>query len=271
MFETTMSPIITSLQEVTWHEITVVAPKPAKYNIFYKVTPDDQVYFGQSMKSKEEITVDECMAALQHIDDAEIYPPVPPDYSLTIAPAHLTDASAFVKRPGLVSYQELKGTSYIPQAVLDETLIMETLFRSPHANIVTYYGCRVQRGRITALFFERLDQTLYQYALTPRFHQLDKARFMQELSSTVAHIHKLGLAHNDLNPSNIMVRDGLPVLIDFGSSQLVGRRIQSLGSPGWYKDKFYTSEKEHDIYALGLLERWLQNPVRPGRESELGL
>ena len=55
---------------------------------------------------------------------------------------------------------------------------------------------------------------------------------MKALESAVAHLHQLELAHNDINPSNIMVRDGLPVLIDFGSCAPYGGRLQSLGSPG---------------------------------------
>ena len=44
------------------------------------------------------------------------------------------------------------------------------------------------------------------------------SRFMAALRSAVDHLHSVvGVAHNDLNPNNIMVVDKMPVLIDFGT------------------------------------------------------
>lgn len=56
-----------------------------------------------------------------------------------------------------------------------------------------------------------------------------------------------------------MVRDGMPVLIDFGSCQPFGHRLQSLGTRGWYEELFNTSEKKHDTYSLGKLREWFEN------------
>jgi hypothetical protein len=44
-------------------------------------------------------------AALEHIKDNEVYPEIPTDTQLTIAPEGLDDSSAFVKRPGLDCYE----------------------------------------------------------------------------------------------------------------------------------------------------------------------
>jgi hypothetical protein len=55
-----------------------------------------------------------------------------------------------------------------------------------------------------------------------------------------------------------MVKDGMPVLIDFGSSQPFVTRLQSLGTEGWYEEVFFTSEKKHDTYSLTILREWLQ-------------
>jgi len=68
-----------------------------------------------------------------------------------------------------------------------------------------------------------------------------------------------GLAHNDINPYNIMVKDYNPILIDFGSCQPFGGRLQSLGSPGWY-EIFFTSQAKHDTYSLKKLRGWLETP-----------
>lgn len=57
-----------------------------------------------------------------------------------------------------------------------------------------------------------------------------------------------------------MVKDGMPVIIDFESCQPFGKLLQSLGTKGWDEELFYTSEKEHDDYSLGKLREWLQSP-----------
>lgn len=98
---------------------------------------------------------------------------------------------------------------------------------------------------------------------------------MKALESAVETLHSLALAHNDLNPYNIMVKDGgTPVLIDFGSCQPFGKILQPLGTRGWYEELFSTSEKKHDTYSPGKLWQWLEKPENPDivvrRELENG-
>lgn len=116
----------------------------------------------------------------------------------------------------------------------------------------------MRRGYITSIVLERLDQNLNEFVSTSDFQQLDRVKFFESLKSAVEHLHTLGLAHNDINPDNIMVKNGSPVLIDFDSCQPFGKHLQSLGTEGWYEKVFYTSEKEHDIYSLGKVQEWLQ-------------
>ena len=252
---------MTALQDLTILEALDPETDEPKYVTFYLVTSDEEVYFGQSSKNKRDITLSEYTSALQHIPDDEIYPPIPKDVALTIAPEDLDDLSAFIKRPGLNCYETMKGSQYIPTEILGETLTMELISETHHPNIINYFGCRVRRGRITAIVLERLDQTLTQLAQTPAFQQLDKSKFLEALQSAVDYLHSLGLAHNDINPDNIMIKDGMPVLIDFGSCQPFGKNLQSLGTDGWYEELFFTSEKKHDEYSLAKLREWWQNPV----------
>ena len=253
-------PVVSSLRDLTIIEAFDQGASESKYVTFYLVTPEDELYFGQSFKKKKEISLAEHNAALEYVPDNEIYPEVPRNATLTIASDGLDDTSAFIKRPGLNSYKSMKGSNWVPKGLLEETLIMEQISKTPHPNIVGYLGCRVRRGRITSLFLELLDQTLMQYIHEPGFADLDKTKFVDALESSVTHLHSLGLAHNDINPSNIMVRDGMPVLIDFGSCQPFGGRLQSLGSPGWYEEMFFTSQAKHDTYALKKLREWLEKP-----------
>lgn len=253
-------PPIRSRQDLTIFEVWDSGGNRPDYVAFFLVTPDEQIYFGRSYKSQADITLAEYTSALEYVDDEEIYPETPKDIALTIEPdkLNLTDASTFIKRPGLYCYDIWKNTNFIPKEFLNEVLIMEQVTKIQHPNIVRYFGCRVRRGRLIAIVLERLDQTLTQYASTPAFQQLDKVKFIEALESAVDALHSLGLAHNDINPHNIMVKDGIPVLIDFGSCQPFGHRLQSAGTPGWYEELFHTSEKKHDTYSMGKLREWLQ-------------
>lgn len=101
-----------------------------------------------------------------------------------------------------------------------------------------------------------------QFASNRCIQELHQDRFLEALESAVDHLHSLGLAHNDINPDNIMVENGAPVLIDFGSCQPFGKRLQSLGTEGWYEELFFTSEQKHDVCSLTKLGGWLDAQKR---------
>ncbi|TAQ86249.1 hypothetical protein B7494_g5415 [Chlorociboria aeruginascens] len=90
-------PPITSLRDLTIIEAWDSETNTPKYVTFYLVTPDEEVYFGQSPKNKKDMTLTEYSAALEHIGDDEIYPKVPTNTLLKIAPDSLDDSSAFIK------------------------------------------------------------------------------------------------------------------------------------------------------------------------------
>ncbi|KAK6331625.1 hypothetical protein TWF718_002174 [Orbilia javanica] len=256
--ESSRSPIIRSLRDLTLIEAWDNETNKPKYTTFYHVTNDEEVYFGESSKGQKDISFEEFTAALKRVPDDEIYPEVPEDTELTVAPDYLREPQVFVKRPGLVSYEELRGTGYIPKALLDEALIMEQISKSPHPNIIQYFGCRVRRGRITSILLKALDQSLTQHVANPNSDPLDPDKFIGALESAVSHLHSMGLAHNDINPDNIMVKDAMPVLIDFGGCQPFGKRVSSNGTEGWREEFFFTSEKKHDEYSLKKLREWFQ-------------
>lgn len=137
-------PPVLSLRDLTIIEAFDQGATEAKYVTFYQVTSEDELYFGQLFKSKKGITLAEYNAALEHVPDSEIYPEVPQDIALTIAPNDLDDVSAFVKRPGLNCYETMKGSDFVPKGLLEETTIMEQISKTPHPHIIGYLGCRVR-------------------------------------------------------------------------------------------------------------------------------
>ncbi|KAF6799447.1 hypothetical protein CSOJ01_12509 [Colletotrichum sojae] len=251
-------PELTSPRDLTIIEAWDKGVDAPKYITFYLVTTEGGLWFGQSIKGQRQMTLDDYREALELVPDEEIYPVIPTDTELTIAPDDL-DGSFHIKRLGLTCYETMEGP-FVTKSVLNETMIMEKISKTQHPNIVKYHGCQVRRGRITSIVLRKYDFTLSQYIREPGFQQLDKDKFVDALESTVGYIHSLGLAHNDINPDNIMMgEDGLPVLIDFGSCAPYGQTLQSLGTEGWYEKSFFTSEKDYGDFALGKMRTWIHN------------
>ncbi|KAK3314133.1 hypothetical protein B0H66DRAFT_594916 [Apodospora peruviana] len=166
-------PMLSSVWDMTVYQNFDPGSKESKSVTFYLITSEDEVFFGQLFKKKKEITLEEYQNALQQVPDTEIYPMIPSGMTLTTAPPELDDVSACIKRPGLSSYESFKGTEFVPKSVLEETLIMEQISKTPHPCFIRYHGCRLHRGRITGIVLERLDQTLAQYSYEPEFVPFD--------------------------------------------------------------------------------------------------
>ncbi|KAK3335871.1 kinase-like domain-containing protein [Cercophora scortea] len=235
------------------------------YTTFSYVDEEDNVYHGQIFKPKLQITLEEASAALVRLPDEDIFPELPPDGQLTIAPETLR-SGVYIKRPRLSSYEDYKeqdALTVIPALMLDEAHALELVSQNPHPGLIGYYGCRVRRGRITGLVLEKHEDDLNHH--TQYVGPVDKKRFMEALEDAVRHLHSLGLAHNDINPANIRVnKSGLPVLVDFGSCREVGRKLgSSRGTPGWIDegDDYLTSEERHDLFGLAKIRAWLDDPV----------
>ncbi|KAL1904103.1 hypothetical protein Sste5344_010179 [Sporothrix stenoceras] len=94
--------------------------------------------------------------------------------------------------------------------------------KHPHPGYVRYLGCRVAETpsgekRITGIVLEKLQRSMANYDPDDAaFRDLDTAVFLQRLEHVVLFLHSIGLAHNDLKPGNVLLRDNnVPVLIDF--------------------------------------------------------
>jgi hypothetical protein len=98
--------------------------------------------------------------------------------------------------------------------------------------------------------------------VTQRGFELDSAfATLAGVAQGLAAMHRVGLAHLDLKPSNVIVRadDGAPVLVDFG---LAGRRLRpACGTANYAAPEIWstaaaqaeTDPRPADVYALGCL------------------
>lgn len=136
---------------------------------------------------------------------------------------------------------------------------MEKVAKHLHPNIIRYHGVRVRRGRITGIVLDKYEHTLLSDISSGQ--NLDEKKFLRTLDSAVAHLHSLGLVHNDINPENIMIGpDETPIVIDFGSCGSFGKRLLSQGTQVWIDVIDCRSSKEHNVYALAKMREWFTEP-----------
>lgn len=144
----------------------------------------------------------------------------------------------------------------------------ELLSKLDHPHIVSYLD-HFEANDTGYLVMEYCTGiTLTEY-LNEHNHALDAA-FITEtllpLVDTLDYIHKQGILHRDVKPSNIMVmEDGTPKLLDFGSAtrwpMQSGEKQVIFTSAGYSPLEFYSEKSSQgpmsDIYSLAaLLHYW---------------
>lgn len=200
-----------------------------------------------------------------------------PKFLVEFTPAPQTlPGSCFVKRPQLISYDRISRgprPDSIAEDLLGEARICELLKRHPHPNVATYLGCQVSDGTITGLCLERYSHTLMK-EVNPRSlmkRKLSSTRqatgdyscVLAGIESGIKHLHSLGLVHNDINPSNIMIDNHRAIIIDFGSCRRVGESLEDVGRTyEWYDEKVQHSLFENDLNALEEIRIWLGTSSR---------
>lgn len=84
------------------------------------------------------------------------------------------------------------------------------------------------------------------------------------IESGIKHLHALGLVHNDINPSNIMLDSDQAIIIDFGSCRRVGESLEDVGRTyEWYDEEVKTAVPDNDLDALEEILIWLGIGSKP--------
>ena len=224
---------------------------------FTYIDEHDFAWFGQARGvRKYDLTAHELRKSLRLIPDEKIYPKVTP--SITVVPTE-RQTDFFVKRPKLLCLDNEEEAKLLPPMVIEEAKVLEFLKLNHHPNLVRYHGCVVKRGRITGIALERHAMILqYRYEDDERY--LDVNACLDGIRAGLRHLHSLGLAHNDLNPTNIALdEEDNPIILDFGSCRRFGEQLISAGTPGWIDEDYTISGQRNDESALRKLAVWLEN------------
>ncbi|KAK0642949.1 kinase-like domain-containing protein [Cercophora newfieldiana] len=286
-----MSDLMFSRDEVSLSETTNVKTGAKSVLYYYwgagRRDEDDQLFFGTIDGSPSEHTIEQINDVLEEVPNERIFFPLPVPWffantSVTVANEWLDDAPGWhIKRPWFTHIVDCAGgtPTVVAHWFAIEVKMLERLARHPpHPNIVKYHGCRVRNGRVTGIYLGHLDgDNLWDHVSAGK-KPIDKEPFLAALESAIRHLHDVvGIAHNDIQPFNILVSpEGTPTLIDLGSSELIGERIsQCRMYSTWGEDpadvereaagiaEHPVSTKSRDLAALNKLRTWLDNPVHP--------
>lgn len=263
-----MTPQITGWDELAFAQEEVDSDSNAfRYTYFGLLNENETLYYGQLPVRKTEISLDQLMHALNPVPDDTIFPAWPqPETNLREAPAPLPP-NVFIKRAPLEFYEMLRQLGIENQlytSLIAEAQVLEELSQHPHPNLIGYHGCHIVRGHITGLVLDKHPHDL-QTCIKTGSKSINTSQFMNALESVIQHLHKLGWAHNDLTPGNILVSEsGAPILIDFDGCQKLGTKLKYIrGTKEWIEgdiENYTMSEREHDIFALGKIRDWLDDP-----------
>jgi serine/threonine protein kinase len=222
---------------------------------------------GTLQMPKREITLEKARACLRRISDAVIYPAVTDDLvSSTLAASKyesLSTRRVWLKRPNITIYDQVEGapTNVIADELMKEIRSYQLLQQHPHANIAEFLGCLEKDGRIVGILLKRYQATLSIRMTGYNQPTLDISSCIEGIVAGMEHLHSLGLAHNDLNPENIMFEENLnlrdrPTIVDMGSCSKFGEELNQRGTPGWNEGFESVSSKKNDSIGMSKVKEW---------------
>jgi hypothetical protein len=153
----------------------------------------------------------------------------------------------------------------------------ETLARVRHPGVVKIH--QLEPGPPPYLVLELVEGELIDELRLPTPRHA--AELMRDLCDAVAAVHREDIVHRDIKPGNVIVRDGKPVLLDFGiardqNAETLTRTGMWVGTPAYIppealQEKVPKPTPATDIYALGVLlyELLMRRPPYEGSQFDL--
>ncbi|XP_072031525.1 MAPK/MAK/MRK overlapping kinase-like [Amphiura filiformis] len=182
---------------------------------------------------------------------------------------HIQDGTYFACKKMKQTYDSLEQVNN-----LREVQAMRRL--SPHDNILELKEVVFDKksGRL-ALVCELMDMNIYEL-IRGRRHYLPEQKvkgYMYQLLKSLDHMHRNGIFHRDVKPENILIRDEILKLADFGSCRSVYSKqpYTEYISTRWYRapeclltDGYYTYKM--DLWSVGCVffEVLSLHPLFPG-------
>jgi eukaryotic-like serine/threonine-protein kinase len=138
----------------------------------------------------------------------------------------------------------------------------EVLRKLQHPNIVRFFGSGEADGRPFLLLEYLAGPSLFevlQSIVKRRLHVPDAIRATMHVGAAIHYLHRRGYLYRDLKPGNILLREGVPVLVDFDVVRKIDPRrrpADRLGTAPYMAPEQIRREPlsaATDVYGLGAL------------------
>jgi eukaryotic-like serine/threonine-protein kinase len=148
-----------------------------------------------------------------------------------------------------------------PAAVSSFRREQEVLRRLSHPNIVRLYGSGNAEGRPFLLLEYFAGPSLFDVLEglpKRRLHVPDAIRATMHIGAAVHYLHRQGFLYRDIKPGNVLLREGIPILVDFDVVRKIDQRRPSdrLGTAPYMAPEQVLREPlspATDVYGLGAL------------------
>ncbi len=133
------------------------------------------------------------------------------------------------------------------------------LRRLRHPNIVRYYGSGTAATRAYLLLEYFAGPSLYEVLESlpkRRLHVPDAVRAAMHIGAAIHYLHRQGYLYRDLKPGNVLLREGIPILVDFDVARKLSSRrpADRLGTAPYMAPEQVRREPltpATDVYGLG--------------------
>ena len=137
----------------------------------------------------------------------------------------------------------------------------EVLRRLSHPNIVRLYGSGNAAGRPFLLMEYFAGPSLFDVLESMpkrRLHVPDAIRATMHIGAAVHYLHRQGFLYRDIKPGNVLLREGIPILVDFDVVRKIDQRrpADRLGTAPYMAPEQVLREPlspATDVYGLGAL------------------
>jgi len=157
----------------------------------------------------------------------------------------------------------------------------EILSQIDHPNVVKIYDSGFPKNSdVPFILMEYIDgKPLTDYIKKQGLTMEQKLYIIAQIASALAIVHKFGVLHRDVKPSNVLVASGYTSkLSDFGIARISDSSLtmthEVLGSPAYMPPESFNSKKpldnRSDIFSLGILSYELITGAKPFHGETVG-
>ncbi len=134
---------------------------------------------------------------------------------------------------------------------IDERVLFEarTMSRIDHPNVVRIFDLGISDGRCYSVI-EPCDTDMHVWSATRGWREILER--ILEAGHGLARLHAEGLIHGDIKPANILIKDGVAKVADFGLAAEPGRAESIAGTPGYIAPEIAVGIRSAsgDVFAL---------------------